>query len=160
MSSQPYFPGARPLSQPIPRFTGHATHSLDGKGRLVVPVRFRALLGEKFVMTVALGAGCLALYPAATWAANQELLDAEPLKDERYWAVLRKISRYTIEDVECDGQGRLLIPAGLREKAGIERDVVTVGMNRRLDVWAKERFDDDGPSDKDVAAYLAPRGLF
>jgi DNA-binding transcriptional regulator/RsmH inhibitor MraZ len=48
----------------------------------------------------------------------------------------------------------------LREKAGIERDVVTVGMNRRLDVWAKERFDDDGPSDKDVAAYLAPRGLF
>jgi len=156
---QPVFWEPTPLPQTVPRFSGVLAHSLDAKGRLVVPAKFRALLGEKFVLTLAPTMTALALYPSAAWMDNLERLDAEPLKDRQHWAMLSKISRYTIEDAECDGQGRLLIPASLREKVGIEREVVTVGVSRRIDVWAKNRFDGEGPSDDEVAAYLATRGI-
>ena len=122
-----------------PRLSGLAEHALDEKGRLVVPARFRERLGAGFVLTIARPDPCLALYPSAIWMEFCARLEAAPRKDDSFRRMVRSIFALT-EDVGCDAQGRILIPAALREYAGIERDVVSVGALTRVEIWAKERF--------------------
>lgn len=114
-------------------------HALDDKGRLIVPARFRERLGPGFVLTVAPPDPCLALYPAAVWAEFCSRLEAAPRKDDGFRRAVRSIFALT-DEVACDAQGRILIPAKLREFAGIKRDVISVGSLTRVEIWAKERY--------------------
>lgn len=142
----------------MPRFFGRTEHALDDKGRLVVPARYRERLGAKFIVTVAEPERCLALYPQSSWEAFCAQLDDVPVKDERYRRFVRHVFSHT-EETSCDAQGRLLLPATLRDYAGIERDVVSLGFSRRVEIWAKDRLDASAPSPEDVAAFTTANGL-
>ena len=102
---------------------------------------------------------CLALYPSATWATFCDRLEAAPRKDERYRRFVRHLFAHT-EEVACDAQGRLVIPAALRAYAGIERDVVSVGSLTRVEVWAKERYAAHAAPEGEVADFMADLGLY
>jgi MraZ protein len=123
-----------------PSFNGSVEHSLDEKGRLVVPARFRERLGAGFFLTVALPDPCLALYPAATWAEQLEKIEHAPKKDASYRDFVRFLFAHT-DEVSCDGQGRLMLPPALRAYATIEKDVITNGNNTRVEIWSRDLFE-------------------
>jgi transcriptional regulator MraZ len=143
----------------LPRFTGSVEHALDDKGRLIVPARFRERLGAGFVLTIAEPDPCLALYPTVTWGEFCTRLEAAPRKDERFRRLVRHVFAHT-EEVACDAQGRLLVPATLRSYAGIERDVVSIGSLTRVEIWAKERFAQHAAPEGGVADFMAELGLY
>ena len=143
----------------LPRFTGSVEHALDEKSRLIVPARFRDRLGAGFVLTIAEPDPCLALFPSVTWAGVCNRLEAAPKKPESYRRFIRHLFAHT-EEVACDAQGRLVIPAALRAYAGIERDVVSVGSLTRVEVWAKERYADYSQPEEGVADFMADLGLY
>jgi MraZ protein len=142
----------------LPRFAGSEQHALDHKGRLIVPVRFRERLGQQFVLTIAPPDPCLALYPTATWVEFCGRLEALPEKDARYRRNVRYLFAHT-EEVTCDSQGRMVVPALLRAYAGIERQVVSIGLLIRVEIWAKERYDFESPPDGKVPDFMAELGL-
>ncbi|HXM07627.1 MAG TPA: hypothetical protein VN936_09180, partial [Candidatus Acidoferrum sp.] len=102
---------------------------------------------------------CLALFPSVTWAGVCNRLEAAPRKPESYRRFIRHLFAHT-EEVACDAQGRLVIPAALRAYAGIERDVVSVGSLTRVEVWAKERYADYSQPEEGVADFMADLGLY
>ena len=143
----------------LPRFTGSVEHALDEKSRLIVPARFRERLGTGFVLTIGMADPCLALYPQAAWADFCDKLEAAPRKDDRYRKIVRHIFAHT-EEVACDSQGRLLVPAALRAYAGIDREVVSVGSFTKVEVWAKERYAENGILQDQVGEFMAELGLY
>jgi MraZ protein len=142
-----------------PLFTGSVEHSLDDKGRLVVPARFRERLGAGFFLTIAEPDPCLALYPAATWADFCARLEAAPVKDARYRSYVRHLFANT-EELSVDAQGRLVIPAPLRAFAGIEKDVVSIGSLTRVEVWAKDRYAKHVRERGELPDFTSELGLF
>ncbi len=99
-------------------FMGEYSHTIDAKGRLIIPSKFREQLGEEFVLTKGLD-GCLSIYPNDEWAAFEEKLRALPLTNKN----ARTFSRFFVAGAtscELDKQGRILVPATLREFAGLE----------------------------------------
>ena len=117
-------------------FMGEYNHTVDVKGRLIVPSRFREQLGEEFVITKGLD-GCLFVYDNTEWKALEEKLHALPLTN----ANARKVTRFFLAGAtacEVDKQGRILLPAVLREFAGIEREAVLVGVGSRIEIWSKD----------------------
>lgn len=142
----------------LPRFAGSEQHALDNKGRLIVPARFRERLGPTFVLTIAHPDPCLALYPSATWVEFCGRLEAVPHKDDRYRRFVRYLFAHS-EEVGCDSQGRVVVPALLRSYAGIERQVVSVGLLTRVEIWAKERYAFQQPPEGEVADFMADLGL-
>ena len=117
-------------------FKGEYNHSIDPKGRLIIPSKFRELLGEEFVMTKGLD-GCLSIYPQKEWEAFEEKLRALPLTNKN----ARTLTRFFVAGActcELDKQGRILVPQTLREFAGLDKDVVLAGNLNRIEVWSKE----------------------
>jgi MraZ protein len=139
-------------------FTGSVEHSLDDKGRLVVPARFRERLGAGFFLTIARPEPCLALYPAATWTELCAKLEAAQVKDASYRSFVRTWFANT-DEVSCDAQGRLLIPAPLRAYASIDKDVVSVGSFKRVEIWSPQRYEQSGDL-ADTRDFAAELGLF
>ena len=142
-----------------PLFTGSFEHSLDDKGRLVVPSRIRERLGAGFFLTVAEPDGCLALYPAAAWSDVVAKLDAAPQKDARFRAFRRHLLAHT-EEVSCDAQGRVIVPGTLRAWAGIEKDVVSIGTLDHVEVWAKDRYASHVRERGELPDFTSELGLF
>ena len=119
-------------------FMGEYSHSIDTKGRLIIPAKFRELLGEEFVLTKGLD-GCLSIYPMDEWNAFEEKLKALPLTNKN----ARTFSRFFVAGAtacELDKQGRILVPATLREFAGLEKDVVLTGSLNRIEIWSKAKW--------------------
>lgn len=117
-------------------FMGEYNHTVDAKGRLIVPSKFREQLGDEFVVTKGLD-GCLFVYENTEWKILEEKLKKLPLTN----ANARKINRFFLAGAalcEVDKQGRILLPAVLREFAGIEKDAVMVGVGNRIEIWSKE----------------------
>jgi MraZ protein len=143
-----------------PLFTGSVEHGLDEKGRLVVPARFRERLGAGFFLTIGDPDPCLALYPAAAWAEICRQLEEAPVKkDVAFRAFVRRLLAHT-EELSTDTQGRLVIPAALRAHAGIDKDVVSIGSLKRVEVWAKERYEQHLAQVGEVRDYATELGLF
>ncbi len=117
-------------------FVGEYSHSLDSKGRLIIPSRFREALGDTFMVTKGLD-GCLSIYDMEGWKNLESKLQALPLTN----ANARKFTRFMLGGaIECevDKQGRILIPANLREFAHLTKDVALVGVGGRIEIWDKE----------------------
>ncbi len=117
-------------------FVGEYTHSLDAKGRLIIPSKFRESLGDTFMVTKGLD-GCLSIYDMAGWKVLEEKLQSLPLTN----ANARKFTRFMLGgaiDCEVDKQGRILLPANLREFAHLTKDVSLVGVGGRIEIWDKE----------------------
>jgi MraZ protein len=142
-------------------FLGEYEHSLDSKGRLAVPAKFRLRLGEGAVITRGLD-GCLIIYPSDKWQEIAERLDQLPSTH----LAARIYKRFVFSGAsECDfdRQGRVLIPAFLREYAGIGDTAMVVGQYSVVEVWGRDRWEAMRPSDPqsvaEAAAQLAGLGL-
>ena len=114
-------------------------HTLDTKGRLIIPAKFREVLGEEFVVSKGMD-GCLFVYANDDWHAFEQKLTSLPLinKESRQFARFFLAGAAT---VEVDKQGRILLPAHLREFAGLEKDVVLVGVGSRVEIWSKDKWE-------------------
>jgi len=140
-------------------FMGEYSHTIDAKGRLIVPSRFREQLGNEFVVTKGLD-GCLFVYPNEEWKNIEEKFRNAPLTTKD----ARKFSRFFFAGAascEVDKQGRILIPQVLRDFAGIEKDVVLAGVLSRIEIWSKEKWQDTNSYDDmdEVAEHMAELGL-
>ena len=120
-------------------FSGAFPHSMDAKGRLVLPARFRSQLGVSLTVTKGLDR-CLWLFPDEAWRRVSSQLTAETLGGPDLLA-LQRFFLGSAADAGPDEQGRIALPTLLREYAGIEKEVVTVGMGSRLEIWSRERWD-------------------
>ena len=119
-------------------FIGEYSHSLDNKNRMIVPVKLRDGLGERFVITKGLDK-CLYAYPEKEWKILEEKLKKLPLTNKEARAFVRFFFSGACE-VETDKQGRGLIPLNLKEYAGIEKDIVSIGALTRVEIWSKEKW--------------------
>ena len=120
-------------------FMGEYNHTIDAKGRMIVPSKFREQLGNEFVVTKGLD-GCLFVYPNEEWHNIEEKFRTVPLTTKD----ARKFSRFFFAGAatcELDKQGRILLPAHLREFAGLEKDVVLVGVGSRVEIWSKDKWE-------------------
>lgn len=113
-------------------FKGEHHYSLDEKGRIVLPPKFRRVLGPVVVVTRGLDE-CVAVYAPAEWARNEKKLRALPVNRRDFLRFMLA----SAEDVELDRQGRMTIPAHLRQYAKIEREAVVVGLGSRLEIWSQ-----------------------
>ena len=119
-------------------FMGEYNHTIDAKSRLIIPSKFRESLGDEFVVTKGLD-GCLFVYDNHEWAVFEEKLRSLPINSPD----VRKFVRFFLAgacEAEVDKQGRILIPSNLRDFAALEKDVVLVGVSRRIEIWNKEKW--------------------
>ncbi|MDD2464538.1 MAG: division/cell wall cluster transcriptional repressor MraZ [Desulfobulbus sp.] len=127
------------------RFRSHSEHTLDPKGRLNIPTRFRDVLKEQYgseMLVVTHWEKCLRGYPMAEWETLEEKLLAEGQSQPNFSPFVR----YLIAGVtECtpDKQGRILLPPALRSGIKIEKDVVVVGMLRHFEIWDKGAWEEE-----------------
>lgn len=140
-------------------FMGEYNHSIDTKGRLIIPSRFREELGDDFVVTKGLD-GCLFVFPNNEWQAFEEKLKALPLTNKS----ARQFARFFVAGAtpcELDKQGRILLPQTLREFAGLEKDVVLTGMLNRIEIWSKAKWLENSSYDDmdDIAEQMTDLGL-
>ena len=126
---------------------GEYEHSLDVKGRLIMPSKFREDIGEKFIVTKGLD-GCLFAFSLVEWKNFEAKLRSLPISNKDARAFSRFFFAGAI-DCELDKQGRFLISSNLREFAGSEKDAVIVGMDSRIEIWAKEKW---VKTDSDISA--------
>lgn len=123
-----------------PVFMGEYRHSLDTKGRVIIPAKFREDLGERCVITRGLDQ-CLFIYPLAEWATMESKLRQLPLTQRDARAFVRFFFSGAT-DVELDKQGRVMVPSNLREYASLSKDVVVIGVSSRVELWSKEIWED------------------
>lgn len=121
-------------------FIGEYQHALDVKNRMIIPSKFREGLGLAFVITKGLD-GCLYAYTLEEWKKLEEKLKALPLTSKDARAFVRFFFSGAAE-IEIDKQGRALIPQNLIEYANINKDIVSIGVSTRLEIWSKERWDE------------------
>lgn len=143
----------------LPKFSGQFEHSLDDKGRLTIPARFRARLGDRFFLTIAPPEPCLAMYPEAAWLDFCEKLEAATRKDARYRNFVRYLFGHT-EEVALDNQGRFIVPAPLRQFAKIARDAVLVGALTRIEVWSADNWRKARGAPQGVDELMSELGLY
>lgn len=120
-------------------FVGEYNHSLDAKGRVIIPSKYREELGEKFMITKGMD-GCLYVLPEHSFRKLTDELSTLPLSVKDSRALVRYFSGGAV-DGELDKQGRVLIPTSLREYAGFEKDVVLVGVLDKIEVWSKDKWE-------------------
>ena len=115
--------------------TGQYAHNIDAKGRLFIPARLREELGQTFHVTVGMD-HCLSIYSDESWAAFTDKVRSLPYSKAK---ALRPLFANAV-DCEPDGQGRILIPAKLREYADLQKEVVVIGSFDRAEIWNAERW--------------------
>ncbi len=120
-------------------FIGQYQHTIDPKGRVILPAKFREELGERFVVTKGLD-HCLFVYPNDEWRNLEEKLRALPLTNKDARAFIRFFFAGAAE-CELDKQGRILLPSNLREYALLDKDLVIIGVNTRVEIWSKEAWE-------------------
>jgi MraZ protein len=137
-------------------FIGEYQHSLDSKNRIIVPSKLRDSLGDRFIISKGLD-GCLYAYPIDEWQKFEEKLKNLPLTNKDARAFVRFFVAGATE-VETDKQGRGLIPANLREYAGIEKEIVTIGALNKVEIWSKEKWESYNESDIDFDSIADKMG--
>lgn len=115
---------------------GQYEHTIDKKGRVIIPAKFRDELGDKFVLTRGLD-NCLFVYSLAEWSNIETKLKTLPLNRKDARAFTRFFLAGATE-CEIDKQGRVLIPNILREHAKIDKEVIIIGVSSRVEIWSKE----------------------
>ena len=133
-------------------FISQYNHTIDTKGRLIIPSKFRERLGDEFVITKGLD-GCLFVYANEDWAAFEQKLASLPLTNKES----RQFVRFFLagaSQVEVDKQGRILVAANLRAFAGLDKDVVLIGVGSRIEIWSQERWE-GSEEDNDMDAIAA-----
>jgi len=117
-------------------FIGEYEHSVDAKGRVIMPAKLREDIGEKFILTKGLD-GCLFAYSQKEWTNFEEKLKTLPLTNKNARDFVRFFLSGAIE-CEIDKQGRFLIPGNLRAYSKLEKEIVILGVGTRIEIWDKE----------------------
>lgn len=117
-------------------FIGEYEHSVDVKGRIIMPSKLRENIGEKFIITKGLDK-CLFAYSKSEWSNFEEKLKTLPLTNKNARDFVRFFLSGAVE-CEIDKQGRFLVPANLRTYANIDKEIVIIGVGTRLEIWNKE----------------------
>lgn len=139
---------------------GEYEHSLDTKGRLIMPAKLRQDIGEKFIITKGLD-GCLFVFSQNEWLNFETKLKSLPLSDKN----ARNFVRFFLSgatECEIDKQGRFLIPTNLRETASLQKEVVIIGVGTRIEIWDKEKwnsYNDENISVEDIAENMTMLGI-
>ncbi len=120
-------------------FMGEFQHSVDDKGRLIMPAKFRESLGDAFVVTRGLDE-CLFVYPKMEWNQLADKLRTLSLMKSDARAFTRFFFSGASE-CEWDKQGRVTLPSNLREHAKLEKDCVVIGVSSRVEIWSKARWE-------------------
>ena len=141
-------------------FMGEYNQTIDAKSRLIIPSKFREILGDEFVVTKGLD-GCLFVFDNTEWTAFEEKLKQLPSLTNPN---VRKFIRFFMagaSTVEVDKQGRILIPASLKDHAALEKDVVLIGVGSRMEIWSKERYEGTVTYDdmEEIAMHMSELGL-
>ena len=140
-------------------FMGEYNHTLDAKGRLIVPARFREDLGDTFVVTKGMD-GCLFVFTDAEWERFEEKLHSLPMIDKE----ARQFTRFFLAGaatVDVDKTGRILLPQVLRDFADITKEAVLVGVGSRVEIWSKERWEGTVSYEDmdDIASHMIELGI-
>lgn len=142
-------------------FLGEYTHTIDSKGRLAIPVKFRKALSLGAVLTRGLD-NCLFLYPKSEWDKLAERLSKLPISQANTRAFARLMLAGAWE-VEFDKQGRIFLPGYLRTFAQIKKKTVITGLYNRLEIWDEEAWkrykEGTEKSSKDIAEALGELGV-
>ena len=122
----------------IALFMGRYNHTIDPKGRLSIPSKYREILGDEFVVSRGMD-GCLFVYADEEWKVFEAKLASLPLINQE----ARQFARFFLSGaqyVTVDKQGRILMPQDLREFSGLEKDVVLAGTGSRIEIWSLEKW--------------------
>lgn len=119
-------------------FMGEFKHSIDAKGRLIIPAKFRDQLDGHFIVTRGLD-GCLFGYPMAEWQQMEEKLKTLPLTKRDARAFVRFLYS-AATDCDIDKQGRINIPDTLCAHAALTKKCVIVGVSNRIEIWSEDRW--------------------
>lgn len=142
-------------------FLGEYQHTIDSKGRLFIPAKFRDELGEQFILTKGLD-GCLFVYPMEQWQELEQKLKSLPLtqKDARAFA---RFFFAGASEGEMDKQGRVMLPVQLREFGQLTKEVMIIGVANRLEIWDMEKWqhynNDSDQSFEQLAELMGQYGL-
>lgn len=139
---------------------GEYTHTLDIKGRVIMPAKFREDIGSNFVVTKGLD-NCLFVYSISEWQNFEAKLKTLPLTNETARNFIRFFFSGATE-CEVDKQGRILIPANLREYADLQKDVYVIGVSTRVEIWNKEKWESyngSGNMDDNIANQMSTLGI-
>ncbi len=118
-------------------FRGSFEHTVDAKGRVSVPAKFREILIERYDGRLVIAMDfdrCLTVYPLEEWEKLEEKIKGLPMMQQEVKDFMRFFFSSAIE-CELDKQGRILIPPGLRERAGINKNVIMVGIISKIEIW-------------------------
>ena len=140
---------------------GEYEHSLDAKGRLIMPAKIREDIGEKFIVTKGLD-GCLFGFSQNEWNNFEEKLKTLPLTNKN----ARDFVRFFLSgatECEIDKQGRFLIASNLREYSNLEKEAVIIGVGTRIEIWNKEKWktynSDENISADEIAENMTMLGI-
>ncbi|MCC5797685.1 MAG: division/cell wall cluster transcriptional repressor MraZ [Methylophaga sp.] len=126
-------------------FRGVATFNLDAKGRMAIPTRFRKHLDVscegRLVITIDHSDHCLQVYPMPEWEAVEQKLTALPSLNPQVRRLKRMLLGYATE-CEMDSHGRVLLPAKLREFAGLDKNVVMIGQGNKFELWDEQTWNE------------------
>lgn len=130
-------------------FSGMSNHSIDSKGRIVLPAKFREELGEAFYLARGFGNNCVQVMSSEQFDSISAKIMTLPADKAM---ALQYIFTATAVEVSPNAQGRVIIPQTLRKFAGLESDALVIGMNNRIEIWSKSRFDEYIASKQDTIA--------
>ncbi|HBG75416.1 division/cell wall cluster transcriptional repressor MraZ [Eubacteriales bacterium mix99] len=142
-------------------FIGEYQHTIDPKGRVILPAKFREELGEKFVVTKGLD-HCLFVYPNGEWSNLEKKLRTLPLTSKDARAFIRF---FFAGAAECgvDKQGRILIPANLRQHADLNKELAIIGVSTRVEIWDRDAWDaynnESSLSQDKIVEHMAELGI-
>jgi MraZ protein len=125
-------------------FRGRHEHTIDPKGRVSIPAKFREVLGKKYDerLVITNFDGCLVAYPHEEWILLEEKASSLSMVKKETRAFMRFFYSSAIECI-LDKQGRILIPQTLREYADLDKEVVLVGQLRKIEIWSKKRWSEE-----------------
>ena len=142
-------------------FIGEYEHSVDAKGRVIMPAKLREDIGEKFIVTKGLD-GCLFAYSKTEWSNFEEKLKTLPLTNKNARDFVRFFLSGAVE-CEIDKQGRFLIPNNLREYATLEKEINIMGVGTRIEIWNRESWKKYSSSENisadDIAENMTMLGI-
>jgi len=153
--------GNIPTNRGVKMFIGEYIHTIDNKGRINIPSKFREKLEDRFFVTKGLD-NCLFVFPESEWAIFEGKLKELPLTNKNARAFVRLFFSGAME-CSFDKQGRITIPQNLREHGGFDKDVIIIGVGTRIEIWSKDNWDNYNDSANisydDIAEKMAELGI-